>query len=55
MSDHPGLALPKPMEDGGDGMGVIIAFSGNSSPKVSLVVNVSFDSGAMMDPDGNEV
>lgn len=57
MSDHP-VALPKhvtAVDEGQDAMGVIITFSGNSTPVVSFIVMVSYDSGIMLDLEGNEM
>ncbi|KAL2286492.1 hypothetical protein FJTKL_06855 [Diaporthe vaccinii] len=57
MSDHP-VALPKhvtAVHEGQDAMGVIIPFSGNSTPVVSFIVMVSYDSGIMLDLEENEM
>ncbi|KAK7702358.1 hypothetical protein SLS64_009650 [Diaporthe eres] len=57
MSDHP-VALPKhvaAVDEGQGAMGVIITCSGNSTPVVSFIVMVSYDSGVMLDLDGNEM
>lgn len=57
MSDHP-VALPKhvtAVDKGPGAMGVLVTFSGNSTPVVSFIVMVSYDSGVMLDLDGNEM
>lgn len=51
-------AFPKrvaAVEEGGDAMGVIVAFEGGSAPTVPFVVMVSYDSGVMLDSRGNEM
>lgn len=55
---HYPAAFPKhvaAVEEGGDAMGVIVAFSGGSAPTVPFVVMVSYDSGVMLDSRGNEI
>lgn len=58
LRDYHGAAFPKhigAIADGGHSMGVIITFEGGSTPKVPFVVIVSYDSGVMLDAQGNEM
>lgn len=58
LCDYHGAAFPKhigAIEEGGQSMGVIIAFEGGSTPKVPFVVIVSYDCGVMLDAQGNEM
>lgn len=57
MSDY-SVALPKhvtAVDEGEGAMGVIITFSRNSIPIVPFIVMVSYDSGVMLDTQGNEM
>lgn len=57
LSGYPG-ALPKhvtAVDEGEGAMGAIVTFSRNSTPIVPLIVMVTYDSGVMLDHQGNEM